>query len=498
MTDEKKDWYFADDETGQWTGPMTLSDLDGLHASQKIDEYTSVANAQMLHRSGPSGPQGVPYSMIFRLDVAFVPTVDDIHAARIGKPITVLSGPNNGGKTLLLKQLRYLIGHDGYLIACNRFSHVGALNTRQQDAHEYRRYYDDFMYNFHTSQQNTEDNELKLEQIITGLKDSEREKLFRTARELLGNEFSLRRTDPENTFSPFYVDMDGENLSIGSSGTRLLLTLLGILLDRRFSVILIDEPEIGLSPRIQAVLVRFLYDQGQRLEFCPHLRQIFIATHSHLFLDRGVLSNNHVVTKAGNVVSVRQVQSPADFHQLQFNMLGNELESLFLPSAIVIVEGDSDVTFMTKVTQLHISNRKVSVVRAGGDGEVQNKLNVLKEAFGDLATSPYADRLFVVFDKRHSVKLRRIEVQGVRAENICVWSRNGIEHCYPEDLLTEAFRCDAAELAKGNLENDPIEINSIRKSKKELAQFVTDRMTAAHPLNSELAKLIGQIQAACK
>ena len=69
-------------------------------------------------------------------------------------------------------------------------------------------------------------------------------------------------------------------------------------------------------------------------------------------------------------------------------MLGNELESIFLPSAIVIVEGDSDVTFITRVVQLHIPDRKVAIVRAGGDGEVQNKLNVLREAFGDLATSP--------------------------------------------------------------------------------------------------------------
>lgn len=44
--------------------------------------------------------------------------------------------------------------------------------------------------------------------------------------------------------------MDGENLRYGSSGTRLLLTLLGILLDERFTTVLIDEPELGLSVRI--------------------------------------------------------------------------------------------------------------------------------------------------------------------------------------------------------------------------------------------------------
>lgn len=58
--------------------------------------------------------------------------------------------------------------------------------------------------------------------------------------------------------------MDGENLRYGSSGIRLVLTLLGILLDNRFPVILIDEPENGLSPHIQAALARFLGNQEQR------------------------------------------------------------------------------------------------------------------------------------------------------------------------------------------------------------------------------------------
>ncbi len=339
---------------------------------------------------------------------------------------------------------------------------------------------------------------MKLEQVITGLKDAQREKLFKVCKDLLGNEFSLKRTDPENTFSPFYVDMDGENLRYGSSGTRLLLTLLGILLDQRFSVILVDEPEIGLSPGIQAAVARFLYDQEQRQQFCPHLKQLFIATHSHLFLHRGVFSNNYVVTKAGNIVSVKPVESVGDFHLLQFNMLGNELESLFLPSAIVIVEGDSDFSFMTRAVQLHILDCKVAIVRAGGDGEVQNKLNVLREAFGDLATSPYRDRLFVVLDKIHSLSAVRIEKQGVPKGNITVWSKNGIEYLYPQDLVAAAFSCDVEELVKCNFENDPIEFNGIRKPKRELAQLVTERMTATHSLHPELAGLVGRIRASCK
>lgn len=487
-----------DEESGLQVGPVTLEELDAAHRTGIIQEYSYVTNTQIIRQQGPGPSSGIPYSMISRLNVEFTPTIEAFHASRVEKLTTVFSGPNNCGKTLLLKQLFLLVGQGGYLLACNRFSHVDVLNTRKREEHEHRRYYDNFVQSYHTSRQNTENNELGLEQVITTLKDQQREKLFRACKELLGNEFSLRRTDPENTFSPFYVDMDGENLRYGSSGTRLLLTLLGILLDERFSIILIDEPEIGLSPRIQAVLARFLYDPEQRQKFCPHLEQIFLATHSHLFLDRSVLANNHVVTKAGNAVSIKPVASVGEYHNLQFNMLGNELEAISLPSAIVLVEGQSDATFLSKVVQLHVPDCRVSIVRAEGEGEVLKKLNFFKEAFGDLATSPYRDRLFVVLDKQFSVRISRIESQGVPSANIVILTKNGIEYFYPKELVAATFRCNADDVGQVKFESEPIDFNGIRKTKKELAQGISDALTNTHQLHPEIKSLVGLIQAVCR
>jgi predicted ATPase len=295
MANLKKEWYFGDEENGQWIGPMSIESLDEDYHAGKFHDYTRVINSQMLRHDGPMA-QGISYSMISRLNVEFTPTADEFIISRENMQTTILSGPNNSGKTLFLKQLFYVIGQGGYLINCNRFSHVDTLNTRATEEHEHRRYYENFIHSYNTSQQNTENNELQLQQIITSLKNRQRVKLFELAYELLGNKFSLKRIDPENEFSPFYVDMDGENLRYGSTGTRLLLTLLGTFLDERFTTILIDEPEIGLSPRIQARLAKFLYDPIQRKEYFPHLRQIYVATHSHLFLDRLTFSNNFLIT----------------------------------------------------------------------------------------------------------------------------------------------------------------------------------------------------------
>lgn len=387
MASMKKEWSYYCEEKEQWKQDLTtLAELDALHDAGTIESHTLVINAR-LARQRPKAT-GIPYSSIARVNVDFAPEVEAFYASRQGKAMTVLSGPNNGGKTLLLKQLFTHVGQGGYLVACNRFSHVDLLNTRQQDEHEHRQYFESFITNYQTSRQNTEDNELKLEQVVTGLKDGERDRLFEVCGMLLGNKFELKRTDPDNKFSPFYVGMDDQNLRYGSSGTRLLITLIGIIMDSRFRVLLIDEPEIGLSPRIQAFLGRFLSDAEQRKQYFPHLQHIYIATHSHLLLDRADLANNYVVTKAENVVSVKQVESVGEFHQLQFTMLGNELESMFLPSAIIIVEGESDATFLGKVLHLHVPGRNVAIIRAAGEGGTLSRLNFFKEAFGDLATSP--------------------------------------------------------------------------------------------------------------
>jgi predicted ATPase len=499
MATQKKEWTYFDEQAGDWVRPfLTMEELDTRYANGAIQDHTICVSERMARRAGPAGPQGIPYSMISRSEIEFSPTVEEFYASRSCKPVTVLSGPNNGGKTLLLKHLFSLTGHGGYLVGCNRFSNVDVLNSRQREQHEHRRYYENFMFEFERSHQNTENNELNLEQVLTGLKNQQRAKLFSTAESLIGNKFVMERTDPENEFSPFHVKMDGENLRYGSSGTRLFLTILGILLDERFSTLLIDEPEIGLSPRLQARLAGFLYNPAERAAFCPHLRQLYLATHSHIFLDRSTYANNFVVTKRDNDVSTRPVQTAGDLHQLQFNMLGNDLELLYLPFAIILVEGDTDALFGAKTVGFHVPRRKVAFVRAHGEGEVLKKINYFRESFGDLASSPYRDRFFVLYDKEISTSLTRIENAGVRRDNIVVLSKNGIEHYYPPALVAEAFHCSEADVPSIPLGRDPVDHNGHRYSKNDLAKFVVERLTKAHPIHPEINAFLDKLRAACQ
>lgn len=501
MANQRKEWIYLDERTSAWTQTRyTREELAGLHAQGTIKDYTHVINVRTARPNTPHGGiQGVMYVNLGKsIEIEFNPEPDAFLAARKDKLTTVLSGPNNGGKSFFLKHLYSFVGHDGYLLACNRFSQVDTLNSRARPEYEHVEHYRNFISNFELSRINTEDNNLKLDQILTGLKDAARRKLFDVAQRLIGNAFDMVHTDPENSFSPFQVTMDGQNLRYGSSGTRLLLTLLGTLLDERFSTLLLDEPEIGLSPRIQAQLAGFLYNAADRAEFCPHLKQLYIATHSHIFLDRSAYSNNFVVTKKDKLISARQLNTVADLHEVQFNMLGNDLEMLYLPAAIVIVEGESDALYGMKAVGFHVPRRKVAFVRAHGDGEVLKKINYFKESFGNLASSPYRDRLFVLYDQKISTSLTRIENAGVRRDNIVVLTKNGIEHYYPPALVAEAFHCAEPEVASIPLGHDPADYNGHRYSKIDLAKFVVERLTATHPVHPEINAFLAKLRAACQ
>ncbi|MBI3617742.1 MAG: AAA family ATPase, partial [Candidatus Omnitrophica bacterium] len=278
------------------------------------------------------------------------------------------------------------------------------FSTALRDPNEIDQLENQFQSNFSSEQYNYEQNYIDLNRIIVGLSDSQRFSLFELCGKLIGSSFALQRVQPDNELSMRYIDVGGQNLSVASTGTRLLITLLGICMDDRFKALLIDEPELGLSPRVQSALASFLQDPVERAKFFPHLKQVILATHSHLFLHRNDLTSNYVVNKDGSRITLSRVQSIGDYHRLQFNLLGNSLEGMFLPSSVVYVEGETDQQYLERVFALRYSGRNVVVVRSGGDPK--QKPHSLREALGDLQKSPLRDRLFVVVDSVHATGLQ--------------------------------------------------------------------------------------------
>jgi len=178
------------------------------------------------------------------------------------------------------------------------------------------------------------------------------------------------------------------------SGLRSIFAILAALTDDNTQLLLIDEPEQGLEPRLQKMLRELFYQESSK--------QIIVATHSQLFLNRHEFTSNYVVSRENDVFGLSRVSSEEELYEITFDKLGCSVEDLFFPNNFLIVEGATDQIIVEKVMELKgIDTSKIKVVSASGVDKVSNILSAVYISLLPLVIkkSPYKDRVIVLIDK---------------------------------------------------------------------------------------------------
>lgn len=382
---------------------------------------------------------------------------------------SVLVGRNNCGKSFLLKTLTQQWGQGASYIGPARYQNFNMLGMYMpvQNKKEQRHY--QFMSQWLQQQQNVDNSPVNLQESIASLTDDQRQKLIEIISILLGVKLEILNIVPNNSMSQKYISCDGHNLSYTSSGFRLILTIITSLLDNDYDTFLIDEPELGISPEAQGVLADFLINKEHRNKYFNHIKNLVIATHSTIFLDRSNIRNNFRIEKNGSEISIKQIENQQDFNRIHFFLLGNRFETLYLPSVILLVEGKTDHAFIERVLAIKYPNTQFSIISANSDDRIKEVLSVAKGIFNDIQKSPYRGRIFVILDSVHSFSLpEKLISMGVSEECIIKWDNNGIEFVYPPDILDKIY---------GNggcikIEKDNVERNGISYTKNELSHKV--------------------------
>ncbi|WP_405236083.1 ATP-dependent nuclease [Lentisalinibacter orientalis] len=416
-----------------------------------------------------------------------------LYEAIKNREIAILCGRNNSGKSFLLRQMTSEIGETASYLGPARYQNFSLLSPHSPQTNRKRKKYEEFLNYYRKDRAENRDNSpLNLQTAIAELTDDQRSTLFTLVNALLGSEVSIEKTIPENEMSQRFIQVDEYNLSYTSSGYRLVTTLLTCLLDSDFEHFLIDEPELGISPEVQGVVADFLFNPSNREKYFPHIRSITLATHSPIFLDRTSFPNNFYVERCNTEIQIRQVESVQALNSLQFFLLGNRFETLFLPAVIVLVEGDCDSHFLRKAIKLRFPESLISIIQCNGDGQVKQKLHIAREMLADLRKSPYHDRLFVVLDEKHGASIpNEVESMGVPRENIIIWDQNGIEHYYPASLLRAIFGGSNAI----EIEGDVVSANGISYRKAELCKIVVEDMRPETELPTEIEeKLLERLE----
>jgi hypothetical protein len=206
-----------------------------------------------------------------------------------------------------------------------------------------------------------------------------------------------------------------------------------------------------------------------------------------VFLDRRKISNNYVVSKQGDEIDLKAVSTLGELNKIHFFLLGNRFETLYLPSAILLVEGKCDYRFIERATSLRFPNSQLSVISANSDSRIKEVLTIAGGLLTDIQKSPYRDRIFVVLDSVHSASLPdQLEKMGVVRENIVTWSLNGIEHFYPPTLVDTIFP-GSGELS---IAGDRVSRGGVEYTKNDLADKIVNLLAAATPHHADFERLL--------
>lgn len=393
----------------------------------------------------------------------------------------VLVGRNNCGKSFLLKSLTQQWGQTASYLGPARYQNFNLLGHYTPNRNRQNEKWNQFNQ-WQQQQQNIDNSPVNLQQAIAELSDEQRSNLTEIMKELLNVELEFRYTVENNSMSQKYISCGGHNISYTSSGFRLITTLVTSLLDTGYDTFLIDEPELGISPEAQGILADFLFDREHRKKYFPHIRTLVFATHSTIFLDRVHINNNYIVEKRGDEISIQTVKTQSDFNGIHFFLLGNRFETLYLPSAIILVEGKCDDKFIERVVSLRYPDSQISVIAANSDSRIKEILNIAKGLFADIQKSPYKDRIFVILDSVHSSGLpTQLVAMGISTENIVKWPKNGIEFYYPPSIMDKIFGVGTEISITGDL----ISRNGISYTKNELVDKIIASLQANTVMQEE-------------
>ncbi len=223
----------------------------------------------------------------------------------------------------------------------------------------------------------------------------------------------------------------------------------------RSFIFFIDEAELHLHPTGQRQLKQSLLELTRK----NGSDQIFITTHSSVLIADGDQDDSQSFFRVLKENKCTYVESIAktDKAGVVYDLLGGNPADLLLPANIMIVEGPSEVKFITNIIQKHYTEKPViHIVPADGDDEAQNQtMNGLNKVFVPLKNSPiYKEKLTLLCDQPDPNKQDRFDT--FKNENsflqvngqLHVLDVNGLEDYYPEDLINNCTYAKKVKKAK--------------------------------------------------
>jgi len=194
----------------------------------------------------------------------------------------------------------------------------------------------------------------------------------------------------------------------------------------------LEEPEQHLHPE----LARHLLDI---LKTISKDRQIFITTHSTVFVDRVELGNTWIVRKEDEQTTVVRLKESEDLKRVMFE-LGVRPSDIFFSNGIIFVEGQTEKVVLPTLANkmgINFQELELSVIPIYGKSSGRYHLKTWIEA-SKSAQIPY----FMVLDKGAEGEAKKFVKDGLLKpdENLFILKKGSIEDYYPPDELASALK----------------------------------------------------------
>jgi predicted ATP-dependent endonuclease of OLD family len=193
----------------------------------------------------------------------------------------------------------------------------------------------------------------------------------------------------------------------------------------------IEEPEIHLHPE----LARRLFSSFKEIS---RDKQIFIATHSTVFMDHADLGNTWIVRREGRKTSVTRGKESDDLKGL-FYELGVRASDIFFSNGVVFVEGESDKVVIPILAQklgIDFAEHELAVISTRGKGSGKYHLALWTEIAKNTGI-PY----FMILDKDAESEAKKLSGKVlITGENLFTLRKGSLEEYYPEELITTVLK----------------------------------------------------------
>lgn len=234
----------------------------------------------------------------------------------------------------------------------------------------------------------------------------------------------------------------------------------------------IDEAELHLHPTAQRKLKNVLHDLSSTGD------QVFINTHSSVFVADNITGQSILTVEKTNGETDICLTSEFEKPYIVFELLGGSPADLLLPKNFLIVEGQSEFEFLSRVILRFYSDKpKIQLIKANGDiDQAERTINAIEKAFIPLGLSIYKDRLVILIDKPSTQTQGGVTQFLKKNPDLITNSQfyemlaRDIEQCYPNQV----------DATYGNWRKSQVELDAVNAAGKKIFNSTKKKQLAKH------------------